>query len=121
MTLNVSNIMQQVASSKNSHKKNNVALLNIMSRDADIALGGVFSALCRVLGTKKDDSQALLLLKFTASFLEFLKEKDSQFAIQLAEFLLENLIPGIESGQKMVRVRVLEILLNLINSLEEME
>ena len=92
-----------------------------MSKDESNVLQGIFTALCRVLGTKKDNSQAQLLIKFLVSFLDFLHNKDSQLSNQLAEFLLDNLIVGIESGQKLVRVRVTQIIHQLLNYLEELE
>jgi hypothetical protein len=114
-------IMERVASSKATHKTSCQVLANMMNADASNVLDGVFTGLCRVLGTKKDNPQAQLLIKFLGSFLDFLSHKDSQLSNQLAEFLLDHLIVGIESRQKLVRVRATQIILQLLNYLEELE
>jgi hypothetical protein len=121
MGKDITTIMDRVATSKSTHKTSCQILANIMSKDESNVLQGIFTALCRVLGTKKDNSQAQLLIKFLVSFLDFLHNKDSQLSNQLAEFLLDNLIVGIESGQKLVRVRVTQIIHQLLNYLEELE
>ena len=123
MARDIANIMEQVASSKASHKKNSLALLNMMNQDAAAVISGVFTAICRVLNAKKDNPQAQLLLKsFIETFLYFLKDKsDGLFSNQLAEYLLSNFILGIESGQKLVRVRIMNIIFLLLNFLEELE
>ena len=123
MARDIANIMEQVASSKASHRKNSLALLNMMNHDAAAVISGVFTAICRVLNAKKDNPQAQLLLKsFIETFLTFLKDKsDGLFSNQLAEYLLSNLILGIESGQKLVRVRIMNIIFLLLNFLEELE
>ena len=73
MTTSAAQILSQVAYSTTSHKKNALALLSLLKKNA--AFSTMFEGICRILDAKKGNKDAANVMTFVTFFFEFIGGK----------------------------------------------